>query len=362
MPRSHPGTSLQSLTGRVVFCAAGTPYYWEDVILAAHLGGAWADLQTEVCDGLACLSHLRATRAVLDDAMVETAACAFRETRQLFTAAETEAWLAQRGVTVDNWMKYIRRSLLRRQWTSQLPTLTARYPPAEARVNRSLKIVGICSGHLGQFAHHLAGRAAVHERLQNEVGTPLASAEPREAALSAVVDPAPGELGLTPERLQERRELLARLECSFERFRQQVLTTEAIRRQITARHTDWIRLECLSVSFANEAAAREAALCVRQDGEDLHDVAARARTVVHARHFKLEDLEPLLYGAFLSAGKGELLGPLAVGQEFQLFLVCDKTLPFDKDPITQRLAEQALLQDLLDREIGLRIQWRHRLD
>jgi hypothetical protein len=363
MPHSRFATSLQTLTGQVVFHVADTPYFWEDVLLAAQVSGDWAELVAEVRQGIACLRHQRATRAVLREQEVEAAARAFREARQLYTAAETEAWLADRSVTVGNWLKYIRRSVLRLRWADQLTDLVARYPAAEARIRRALKIVGICSGHLARFARQLAGRAAIHERLQSEADNQLSTAEPPQVAPLEVVDPMHSTLlGLAPERLRERSAVLGQLAYAFERFRRQVLTPEAIRRQITARHTDWICLECVTVSFADATAAREAALCVRQDGEDLQDVAARARTAPRPDHFRLEELPPDLRAAFLSARKGELLGPLCVGPEFRLFLVRDKTLPSEKDPVTRQRAEQILLQSLVEGEIARRITWHYRPD
>jgi hypothetical protein len=342
---------------------AETPYFWEDVLLAAQSGGDWHQLEAEVRRGIACLRHQRATRAVVDEDAVEAAARAFREARQLYSAADAKAWLAERGVSVGNWFKYLRRSVLRQQWAEHLPKLVARYPAAEAQVQRALKIVGICSGHLARFARHLAGLAAVHERLRNEVDNPDLTAESRGAAPSITVDFVQCKpLAMAPERLRERCEVLARIARSLERFRPHVLTSEAIRRQITARHTDWIRLECLSLSFADQPAAREAALCIRQDGEDLHDVASRARTVVKRERFRLEESEPALLSTFLGARKGELLGPLPLGPEYRLFLVCDKILPSEKDPVARQWAEQILWQSAVDREISLRVEWQQRLD
>jgi hypothetical protein len=363
MSRPPQGNSLRSLAGQVAFRVADTPYYWEDVLLAAQTRGDWYQLEAEVREGIACLRHLRASGEVIAEDAVEEVARAFREPRQLYSAADAEAWLAERGVSVGNWFKYLRRCVLRQQSAERLPKLVARYPAAEAQVHRALKIVGICSGHLARFGRHLAGIAAVHERLRNEGDNPTPTAESQRAAPSLAVDLVQSKpLGLAPERLRERCEILARIAHSLERFRPQVLTSEAIRRHIAARHIDWIRLECLSLSFADEPAAREAALCIRQDGEDLQGVASRARTVVRRELFRLEEVEPALHSTFLGGRKGELLGPLPLGPEYRLCLVSDKILPSEEDPVTRQRAEQELLQSALDREMSLRVEWLQRLD
>ena len=339
---------LKSLVGQFAFAVEEAGYTWEDVILAARAWGDWAALEAEVREGIACLQHRRATGEDLTEEEAEAAATEFRLAHDLLTAAQTEAWLQERGLSVENWMKYVRRSLLRRKWSATLPDFVARYPASDRQLNHAWKIVGLCSGHFARFARKLAGRAAVHASMQDagSESTPVAE----DAAACEL-------LGLAADVIRARLEALSRLEQSFQQFARQVLTPEAVRRQIQTRHTDWIRFTYCWVGFSNEAMAREAVLCVREDGEGLAEVAARARTTLQRGQLCLEQLASALHDPFLCAREGELLGPLEQGGEFRLFTVLEKISPRENDPAIRRRAEQTLLNSAIDREMSSRVRW-----
>ncbi len=349
-------SGLQTLVGRRAFSVEETEYFWEDVILAAGASGDWAALENEVREGVACIRHMRATGDVPSETEEEAAAVEFRTARQLITAAETETWLRARGLSVDNWLRYVRRSLLRRRWLTTLPDLVKRYPASDRQVGRALRIVGICSGHLNRFAQKLAGRAAVHARTMSE-GFAAAGTATSPPGLHGGPNAVRGLLGLSAETSRAKLEMLATLERSFQQFAHEVLTDQAVQRQIAARHTDWLRIDYCSVAFATQEMAREAALCVRQDGEPLETVAARGRSKVLRERSYLAHLDPGLRGLFLSAKEGELVGPVESGGEFRILMVLDKVLPTEADPDIRRRAEQEILDSLTSREVASRVRW-----
>jgi hypothetical protein len=364
MPHSAPRIDLRTLVGQPAFTVEGTQYFWADILLAARAWGDWADLELEVRQGVACLRQLRATGQVLPADEEQAAAAEFRVARSLITATQAEAWLTARGLSVENWLKYIRRSLLRRKWAATLAELVARYPATQDQVNRALKVVGICSGHLSRFAVQLAGRAAVHARLQGEGrDESAASPTPAEAELPALAedDAACELLGLAPDVYRAKREALGRLEQSFRCFTRQVVTPQAVRRQVVSHYADWVRVEYCRVGFPEEAMAQEAALCVRDDGEDLANVAARGRRPMVREVRYLEQIEKALHGPFLSAREGELLGPLPCQGEFCLFALSQKVPPHEENPDIHQRAAQGLLQGALEREIRQRVEWHQQL-
>jgi hypothetical protein len=353
MLSSAPRRGLRALVGQPAFAVEGTVYFWEDAVLAARAWGDWAALEAEAREGVACARHLLAAGDSPTEEEEDAAATEFRVARDLLTAAQTEAWLRERGLGVASWQEHVRRALLRRKWAASLADLVARYPATDAQLRRALAAAGVCSGHLARFADKLAGRAAVHARLRGE---------PDGATAAVASDGGAGELlGLAPEVCRAKLEALARLERSFERFCRQVVTAEAVRRQVSARYTDWIRVRYCWAGFPEEAMAREAALCVREDGEALADVAARAGVSVGRGQLYLEQVYPDLHDAFLSAREGELLGPVACGGEFRLFAVLEKVPPRETDPDVRRRAEQALVQGAVAREVESRVVWHKRL-
>jgi len=265
---------------------------------------------------------------------IETAANEFRYARDLVSAEEMEAWLGRWGLTAEGWMDYIRSSLLRQKWSGQLADCVAEYSPSEQEVDERIATEAVCSGTLGQWARALAGRAAIH-----------ASDKERPE-------------GAEPANAQEK---LAGLEASFRRFRERTLTPEAVRAKIRSSRTDWTRLDCQRVSFPEEGMAREAALCVREDGRALAEVAGDADREIASEQVYLEDLEPGIRADFFGAKKGALLGPVKREDDFVLYLVLDKVLPSEEDAATIARAEEAILQSIVAREIDDRVKWHSRL-
>jgi hypothetical protein len=140
-----------------------------------------------------------------------------------------------------------------------------------------------------------------------------------------------------------------------------VVDSQGLTDQVGWHRLDWIRFDCRYVLFPQEQMAREAALCVRDDGMQLDEVAANAKTGLHSAPIYLEEIDPSLRDRFLSAGKGALVGPLDWDKGFALFVVEDKILPALEDAAIRRRAEESLIQNAIDREIANRVKWHVRL-
>src|SRR5947208_2338610 len=98
---------LRALVGHPAFAVEGTVYFWEDAVLAARAWGDWAALEAEAREGVACAKHLLATGESLTADEEDAAATEFRLARDLLTAAHTEAWLHERGLSVASWQEYV---------------------------------------------------------------------------------------------------------------------------------------------------------------------------------------------------------------------------------------------------------------
>ena len=283
---------------------------------------------------------------------VQSAARDFRYSHNLETAAATEAWLRRWRLSAEDWMRYIRRSLLRARCSESPAELAARYPATHAEVSRAAKATGVCGGHFNRFARKLAGRAALHAA--------RGDSEPDALPAGEVCVPGAERLALlhlSEDVCRDKVQALDRLEASFRRFRDQVVTPGAIKRFLASRHTDWVRVGCICLALPTELAAREAALCVREDGESLDDVAARCRVPAHPTSFFLEDVEPRHAPLFLSARPGQLVGPLEFQGEYRLFLVKEKALPSEEDAQIRGKAEAALMDRAVEQEISQRVRW-----
>ena len=328
---------MDALVGQRVFCVGSEEYRWDDVILAAKLRGDWARLEKELCEGLACVKRMDEAEEEIDAEELESAANDFRYERDLVTAEEAEAWLRQWNITAKAWMDYIRRCVLRRKWADELAEIVARFRVTEREIHSCLRAEAVCSGYLARFAQALAARASAFEKAREEGWI-------REAAPCA-----------------KRIKRIHRLESGYRSFRDHVVDSQGLKDQVGWHRLDWIRFDCRYVVFPDEQMAREAALCVRDDGMRLDEVAANAKIDPHNEPIYLEAIDPSVRDRFLSAGKGALVGPLDWDKGFALFVVEDKILPALEDPAIKRRAEESLIQNAIDREIANRVQWHVRL-
>src|SRR5207244_953748 len=138
---------------------------------------------------------------------------------------------------------------------------------------------------------------------------------------------------------------------------ERALTPEAIAAQIRSCQTDWTRLDCQSVSFSDEQAAHEAALCIREDGVALGEVAGDAGREMRREQVYIEEIEPDLRDRFQGAQKGELIGPVNRAGAFVIYLVLEKVLPSERDAGVVSRAEETVVERLVEREIDNRVKW-----
>lgn len=325
---------MDTLLGQLVFCVGSEEYRWDDVILAAKLRGDWARLEKELCEGLACVKRMDEAEEEIDAGELESAANDFRYERDLVTAEEAEAWLKRWNLAAEDWMDYIHRYLLRRKWAGELAEIVARYRITRKEINSCLQTEAVCSGYLARFAQALAARASAFAKAREEAWI-------REAADSA-----------------KRIKRIRGLEAGYRSFCDHlVVDSQGLRDQVGWHRLDWIRFDCRYVLFPDEQMAREASLCVRDDGMQLGEVAANAKTGLHNATLYLEEIDPSLRDRFLSAGKGALVGPVNWDEGCALFVVDDKIPPALEDPAIKRRAEESLIQNAIDREISNRVKW-----
>jgi hypothetical protein len=361
MPRQRALSRLSHHARQLVFRVGAENYIFADIILAAQAWNDWASLEQETREGIACVKHARVIQEPKGAVEVEAAADVFREERGLHDAEVAENWLQERHVSFRAWMQYIRRSLLRKKWASSLPRLLTEYSIGQEQVNRNVRIEGMCSGYFAALTRKLAGRAALHDRIEKETGShPGNGPFPNERANSK----SPYEfnlnaqqLGLSTDEARQKLDRLTGLDLAFTQFRSQILTEEHIKRQISVHQLDWIRIQASSLSFQDESLAREAALCVREDGEELQIVAARARTALEQEQLELGNLDPGLQAAFLRARIGKLIGPIRLGQEFKLYHVLDKQIPSPDIPEVKARTEKLILQTAIKSEVNARVRW-----
>ena len=95
------------------------------------------------------------------------------------------------------------------------------------------------------------------------------------------------------------------------------------------------RFEVETIEVDSLDAAREALLCVREDGMSMEEVAAEGRYPYRHPEVLLEEIPEDLQQKFLSVPPGDILDPIARGDGFHVCRVIGKAEPDVDDPVVR---------------------------
>jgi hypothetical protein len=318
-----------SLSERGVFSVSGIVFTWRDVVLAAEIYGAWADLERSSREGLACESRLLASGVQLPPQEIVEAALRFRYARGLLAGEELQHWLERWEVSQSDWGRHLRRALLREHWSQELSETLRDYLPSDEALERVRWTDVVCSGIIERVAVQLAGDAAL------------------------VVD-----AGLTLD--ADREAMLAQICTEGERFRRETQTEKALEREISGHRLDWLRLEGETLTMQTIDAAREGALCVREEGQSLQEVALACGIEPVPLDVYAADLSRELAALLLAADEGDLVGPIELDEGFMLVRVDVKRMPSTSDEAVKRRAADHVTARAVDRATRDHVEWHER--
>jgi hypothetical protein len=288
-----------------VFTAGGRTFTWGDVVNAARAWGEWGRL--EASTGRALAVEKKAARAgrLPPAAEVVAATDAFRYERRLISADELAKWLDRWDLGFDELTAYLRRGLLQRDQKDSAVT------SGVDGLERASWAAAVCSGQLVSFARRLAEQTALQ--------------------LAGASEP--------PTRSED----------------------EAVAEQASTNFISWTRVDCRFLVFADEAPAREAALCVREDGRSIDEVAGDAGLAIEHGRFYIEEAPRALRAHLLAAHPGELTGPVAVDDVFWVLFITGRTPPsFDDAEVVER-AQRRAAERALTTALQRSVRWHDRL-
>jgi hypothetical protein len=295
---------------RPAFTIDDETYTWGDVMMSERLRDHWDDLERITRHGLACVRRLTASGEELDAGEQAAAEASFRYARNLISGEDVQNWLERWGLRVGEWRAFVRRAILRERWSGELDATAARFPATDEEVAAAIWTEAVCSGALEAGARRLAG----------------------ELALGAETGEASGNI-----------------------------STRALEREIAAQGLDWLRIEGELLELSTEDLAREAALCVREDGRPLAEVAAECGTEPRPLNVFVVDVESEVAPILLAAREGELVGPVARDGVFKLFFVRKKTPASSDDPAIRRKAQERVRSRELERAVAAKVRWHEHL-
>lgn len=303
----------ESARRRGLFAADGSVYTWADVVRLARLRSDWTSLVEAVETGEAAAAELEERGTPVGDDEVAEAGRAFRYEHDLLASEELDAWLERHGLAIDDWHRFLRRQLA----TSRVPRPRRSVPVADPEPEAWTE--GICSGRLARLARELAELVAVSP------GTPLDG-----------------------------------LDAAFDAFRRRTARAVSLPSEVDLNRLEWTRVDYAAISLASDSAAREAALCLRADGEPIGDVARRAAVQVEERREWLEEVDADLATRFLAAGAGDVVGPVAVGERLVVAQLRARHPPSPEDEAVRERAQRAAVARAVARAVNDRVTWLER--
>jgi hypothetical protein len=313
-----------------VFSAAERDYSWADVIVAARGWGEWQALEQRTRGLIARERRALAADEAPSRAEVTAAANAFRQQRRLLASDEIRQWLARWGITVQEWMGHIRRSLIAESTSAEARGEAD--PEVEGDLGAAVWVDAVCSGSLAAFATRLAERVAVQVRLADG-----------------------GDSSPTIEELVARGD-------EIRTFCDRQVTDAALAEEVSTNLIGWMRIDCRYLVNGEVPVLREAALCVSEDGRGIADVATQAGLRLHTGRFYLDDVEPALRARLLAASPGELVGPVAMGGgEHWLLFVDDRVPASVGDGVLRERARERIIERAISAEVSRSVRWHERL-
>lgn len=318
------------------------------VIAAADFRGELEPIRLRSRDRAALAELARERDLAAAEAAVEELAKDYRYKRDLTTAEECERWLAGRGVSLDDFQEYC----LRAYWERQLIDEGAKRNAAGAMDSGEFKLWFqvdlLLSDEFDRLARQLAWRVA----LDCELGQKEPGHKPSTAARSSA-----GALNEQNEVEAHERDwlpVLQRMETAFQTRCRELLTLENRRRCLANLRLPLTQFELELLELDGELAAREAYLCVKQDGMSLAQVAAEAGYALNSSSALLENLPADWQLVLLSAPLGMVLPLLGDGEERYLCLVKDK-----QDASLEHPEVQARVDTTILRQHFLELEARH---
>jgi hypothetical protein len=328
----------------LIVCACGEQEYTaRDGIDAAIFRGELEVRWKEFLEAVEAEKRSDELDLDLDGAAISSARDAFRYEYDLITAEETEEWLANRGLTPDDFIDYFTRHYRANALHEELVPDEVEYNSASPELRELFLAELILSGELNRMTTALMWRLAAHCAEKDPYPAAIAVAEQEFFDRN---DIEPSQLADWLERLRRDSEwfnVMLVIDAAYRTRRDALLVPQARQHELAALRLSLTRFETEIIEFESRDAAKEALFCVREDGMSMEEVASEGRYPYRRVGFLLEDIPMDSQQRFLCASAGQVLKPIERGDGFELFRIVKKIEPRLDDPRVKSRIDQRLL-------------------
>lgn len=328
----------------LIVCACGKhEYAARDAIDAAIFRGELEVKWKEFLEAVEAEKRSEESEADLDEAAISSAAEAFRYEYDLITAEETEEWLGNRGLTLDDFTDYFTRHYWANALHEELVPHEVEYQSASPELRELFLSELILSGEFNRMTTAFMWRLAAHCAEKDPAPDAIAIAERK---FFDRIEVEPSQLADWLERLgrhsQWFNEMLV-IDAAYRTRRDALLVPQACQHELVALRLSLTRFETEIVEFESRDAAKEALFCVREDGMSMEEVAREGRYPFRRVAFLLEDIPMDTQQRFLCVSAGQVLKPIERGDGFELCRVVKKIEPRLDDPRVKSRIDQRLI-------------------
>ena len=329
----------------VVVCTCGGQQYTvRDVVDAAFFRGQLYDSWKKFVRDMAAEERAVELDLDLDETAISNAAEAFRYQHDLITAEETEAWLVKRGLTFGEFSDFFTRRYYARAVGEDVVADDVEYNSASSDLRQSFMAELVFAGEFDRIATDFIRRLAAR----------CAEPKPTSEAISFEDCRFFQHSNLKPQDLTDWLKKIGRdrgwfaemlaMEAVYHSCCQRILVPQARQRELAELQLRLTQFETELIGFKSRDAAKEALFCVREDGMAMEQVAAEGPYPYCRATFTLEDIPGDAQQTFASVSAGDILGPLARPDGFELCRVIARIEPQPDDPNVQARIDRRLLE------------------
>jgi hypothetical protein len=334
-----PMTSVElTVRERGVFQVGNRTITIDDVICAAHFRGELEKSWQCVCE----YAQSGTIGREIEEAALQARSEEFRISRDLISAEETEHWLDERGLSLDDFSDFLIRQELSALASVSADRQVEEYAFAPADLRELLRIDLLFTGDFDRLATALAWRIAAREAENDSL--PASEIESERTRFSE-------RSGLQGDRLENWLLGLGRdvvwlnemleFEALYRAQREALLSVGSRERMLHALRMPLMRFDLELIEVDSRDAAHEVFECVSADGEPMEEVASDAGYPYRRSHVFYEDLPEDLQPRLLSAKPGEILNPIERDGRFELCRLVGKTeLDLTDDEVRHRVEEK----------------------
>lgn len=329
----------------------------EDLFTPAHVLAAaahWGEL-----DALYLESRMRNSASLramhegieVSDADLQEQSELFRRRHGLRTARATETWMATHGVTIQAFTDFLERDALLKRDLGAATKASRKHPTRDLETMALLWPDAVFTGMEAAWVQRLAAAAAAARDVMQKDGIPASLFDTTGGASIDGMRPWLDYLGLESDWCDRLRIF----DAAFLHFSTSLQTKSKLDTALRIHWESLFAVEAELGSFPTEAAAREAQLCITEDGQTLAEICEEAGGVFQRGSLLLGDLPEAIRSSALSGTAGDLLPVFDWENSYVLCRVCSKIEPTLEDPRVRSFIASSLLEEalpvLLDRHI-----------